>query len=430
MKVIKSRYHWSIPMRCVCSALTLVMGSSAIAQKHGPLKIGDSLPDITLRHVVNYAQDSLQTSRLKDTSLIIDFWSTYCGSCIEHMPMMKQLQHAHRDNLKILHVTDQTVKTVQRFYQKRKDIEKLGLPIIAQDSILKQLFPHQTVPHIVLIDKKGRVKAITSSENITERNIQGLINDSLPSLPIKKDILDTDYDYTLPFGLLKFKNNLLEYSVLSGKIEGLRSILGFSYPDSSTIRIGATNIPLLNLLFFAMRNTLKEGIAYYKNRIVFDTTTDNRVARLLAKSYCYELMINNKGSQAQALSVMKRDLETKLSITVNMVDREMDCYVLKKTDAVKEPKFENESAVPQSQIMDGVDSIRLTRLPIKRFLPYVYKYYPSLPLPLVHDDYCEDPISVVLPKTINDYAVLEKVLSSAGYHLTRGKRTIAVVEIK
>lgn len=316
-------------MRCVCSALTLVVSASAIAQNYSPLKIGDSLPDITLRHVVNYMQDSLRTSDLKDTSLVIDFWSTYCGSCIEHMPMMQQLQHVHRDKLKILHVTDQTVKIVQQFYQRRKDIEKLGLPIIAQDSILKQLFPHQTVPHIVLIDKKGRVKAITSSENITERNIQNLINGSLSYLPIKKDILDMDYDYTLPFALLKFKNNLLEYSVLSGKIEGLRSILGFSYPDSNTVRIGATNIPLLNLLFFAMRNILKEGIAYYKNRIVYDST-DSRVVELLTRSYCYELMINANDSQAQALSVMKRDLENKLSITVNIVNRERECYVVKK----------------------------------------------------------------------------------------------------
>lgn len=416
-------------MRCLCAALALAMGNSAMAQKHGPLKIGDSLPDITLRHIVNYTQDSLRTAGLKDTSIVIDFWSTYCGSCIEHMPMMQKLQHAHRDRLKILHVTDQAVKTVQVFYQKRKDIEKLGLPIVAQDSILKQLFPHQTVPHIVLIDKQGRVKAVTSSENITEQNIRDLINGSLSSLPIKKDILDKDYDYTHPFELLRFNNDFLEYSALSGKIEGLRSILGFSYPDSNTVRIGATNIPLLNLLFFAMRKTLKEGMAYYKNRIVFDST-DSRVAQLLTRTYCYELMISANDDQQHALSVMKRDLENKLSITVNRVDREMECYVLEKTNDDKIPKPENERCVPETQVMDGVDSIRLTCIPMQRFLPYVYKYCSPLPLPLAYDEYCQDPISVTLPKTINGYAALEKVLYTAGYRLRRGKRTISVLEIK
>lgn len=429
MKVIKSRYHLSKYMRCVCSALTLVVSASAIAQNYSPLKIGDSLPDITLRHVVNYMQDSLRTSDLKDTSLVIDFWSTYCGSCIEHMPMMQQLQHVHRDKLKILHVTDQTVKIVQQFYQRRKDIEKLGLPIIAQDSILKQLFPHQTVPHIVLIDKKGRVKAITSSENITERNIQNLINGSLSYLPIKKDILDMDYDYTLPFALLKFKNNLLEYSVLSGKIEGLRSILGFSYPDSNTVRIGATNIPLLNLLFFAMRNILKEGIAYYKNRIVYDST-DSRVVELLTRSYCYELMINANDSQAQALSVMKRDLENKLSITVNIVNRERECYVVKKNIGGNTSNAKKNESATKNQITDGIDSIELKNLKIKRFFSYVYKYYPSLQLPLIYEGNPDDSISILLPKTIDDSSVLEKILSIAGYSLAKEKRMIMVLDIQ
>ncbi len=63
-----------------------------------PLKIGDTIPELlwnTPLKVVNHpsAREQITLNDYRDKKLIIlDFWATWCGSCIKSFPKIAQLQ--------------------------------------------------------------------------------------------------------------------------------------------------------------------------------------------------------------------------------------------------------------------------------------------------------------------------------------------------
>src|SRR5688572_7574854 len=61
------------------------------------LQVGNKMPDIPLGVVINNKTGKTRFSEFKGKLLILDFWDTYCSSCIEGFPKMVQLQKEFGD---------------------------------------------------------------------------------------------------------------------------------------------------------------------------------------------------------------------------------------------------------------------------------------------------------------------------------------------
>ena len=68
------------------------------------LKIGDQVPDLYIAKIIKNQKNSAKISDFKDQLLILDFWDTYCSSCIEALPKMDSLQKEFGHQIKILPV--------------------------------------------------------------------------------------------------------------------------------------------------------------------------------------------------------------------------------------------------------------------------------------------------------------------------------------
>ena len=53
--------------------------SGAQSQPVKALKIGDTVPDITITSVYNYPASTIHLSDLKGKLVILDFWATWCS---------------------------------------------------------------------------------------------------------------------------------------------------------------------------------------------------------------------------------------------------------------------------------------------------------------------------------------------------------------
>lgn len=166
---------------------------------------------------------SLQT--YKGRVIILDFWATWCGSCLKHFPELNSLQERYKNNLKIVLVNsynsgDTKAKILRVLRMKNKElVSGLKLSCIVNDSVLANTFPHNFLPHLVWIGKDGVIRAITSAEEVTQKNIDMLLtSDSLITYG-KKDEPTDELLYTnenLP------QKKLQQYSILlKGKIDGL-----------------------------------------------------------------------------------------------------------------------------------------------------------------------------------------------------------------
>jgi thiol-disulfide isomerase/thioredoxin len=182
------------PIYCLMILLWPLVSTS---QNVKPLRIGDKVPDITLTNVYNYPSSAIRLSDLKGKLVILDFWATWCGSCIHGFPKMDSLQKKFSNNLLIILVnnngsTGNNEEEVIDFFRKMQLKTKgaFMLPSTTrQNPLLLQLFPHTFIPHYVWIGPGEKVIAITSSTEVTAENIEAVINRRRISLPVKADSL-------------------------------------------------------------------------------------------------------------------------------------------------------------------------------------------------------------------------------------------------
>src|SRR5665647_928053 len=149
-------------------------------QTETPLHIGDKLPPFTVAEIYNYNTGSLPLASLKGKAILLDFWATWCGSCIATFPEMEKLQKDFKGQLQIIMVNSyypDSSEKVKSFFEKRE--QRTGQPFTLtyalQDSALRQLFPYKQIPHDVWINAEGKVVAITSAAEVNEDNIKAFV---------------------------------------------------------------------------------------------------------------------------------------------------------------------------------------------------------------------------------------------------------------
>lgn len=125
---------------------------------------------------------------LENKVIILDFFDTFCGTCISSMPKLQELQNKLADKIQIFNITWQDRPTMDKFFNENDYLKehKVNLPVIYDDKELFSLFPHIGKPHVAIV-YKGKVKAITFHRSINEENLLALIQKGSIDLPLKDD---------------------------------------------------------------------------------------------------------------------------------------------------------------------------------------------------------------------------------------------------
>lgn len=147
------------------------------------LRTGDTLPASSIRYIES-------NIRHPSPLIILDFWATWCTACINGFGKLESLQQQF-PQLKVLLInaasTGDDEQKISAFIAKRFP-KGLPFPALIKDTIFKQFFPHELLPHYVWI-YKGAVSAITGSDELTPTNIEKLL-DSKP--PLVRQKIDQD----------------------------------------------------------------------------------------------------------------------------------------------------------------------------------------------------------------------------------------------
>jgi len=164
-----------------------------------PLKPGDTIPETVWQlsqQVTNETtgKEILKLHNYKGKAIILDFWATWCSSCINNFSKIDSLGKLFGNDLQFILVncikgTGDSGTKIKAFFVKYNTglSSPLSAPSIINDSVLKALFPHSFIPHYVWIGKDGNVKAITSSEALTYDNVQKFVNNQDLSLTNKSN---------------------------------------------------------------------------------------------------------------------------------------------------------------------------------------------------------------------------------------------------
>ena len=77
--------------------LLTIITNLAVAQ----VKNGEAVPDLNFKTILNAPVKTATLGNLKGKIVLIDFWATWCGSCLVAMPHLQQLQKKYPGKLQI-----------------------------------------------------------------------------------------------------------------------------------------------------------------------------------------------------------------------------------------------------------------------------------------------------------------------------------------
>src|ERR1700748_485042 len=79
--------------------------SKSKGQTYHEVNIGDRVPDITIHHFFDDDNKAVKIKDLYDHKLLIlDFWGTWCGACLDEMKNFPKLKEEFGERLNIVAV--------------------------------------------------------------------------------------------------------------------------------------------------------------------------------------------------------------------------------------------------------------------------------------------------------------------------------------
>ncbi len=398
--------------------------------------IGDDIASIELHNLMNFSSSNVRLEDFKGKAVILDFWATWCGSCIAAIPKVQKFQQQFQDDLQFFMVSNETKPKVRAFFHKMNQTQELVLPCaIDSGSVLTELFKIRFVPHYVWIDSSGKVCAFTGSDELTASNIKRLIAGKALSMDMKVDEQRREgFDMRQPLFL---DSNMVKeigisyHSILTPYIPGamVATYIPVKGPEGNR-RVSITNFSIAGLYRVAYGDGHPFHFFPY-NRMVLDLEDTLKYDPPNVKiwdsvkheyGFSYDLIIPNPDSTL-LFTTMRADLKRFFGLHARIEKRPMNCLIMT-SDKGKKLTAENDS----SKISSGQFQIMLQNQPFKKLASLIQQQVQSIGIAEVFDETgIEQNVDLTLNVNIRDIPSLSRKLSEYGIKLQSETRLVEVL---
>jgi thiol-disulfide isomerase/thioredoxin len=318
------------------------------------LKIGDKIPEELIANFLNLPGKSVKTHDLyKNGLLLIDFWATWCGPCIAEMGRLDSLKLKYRDSLSVVCIDYEPEKTVQNYFLHHKEIHVDHLLITTGDTLFVHRFPHQAIPHNIWIDSRGIIRAITSSDEITDEHLHEFLVNKEYNLRLKSDMI---FDIYKP---LHIEDSLIQYrSIFNTHLNGVNisgaTVSAPGYGKKQMNRFFVFNGGIIGLFWDAYADKTgggvpnpelyeihtKDSIRYFwpeENMSLFKRSKyKTRQNWVDSNTYFYDLRLPHPVKDSVFYSWVQNDLSRILNIRSWIEYKMVDCMVVKKHSVIED----------------------------------------------------------------------------------------------
>jgi thiol-disulfide isomerase/thioredoxin len=327
----------------LCLVALLSILNQVYSQEIKPLTVGDKMPDIVLKSLINYSKSSAKISDFKGKALILDFWFIACGSCREAMPHLDSLQKVFKSDLQLLLVTWEDKKKVENFFETDLNARKLKFVNVVNDTILRKYFPASGFPHQIWIDKNYRISAITDGSNTSVENIQNLVDTKTIDLPVKVDEMDKELATgTNPLMTYRYegtKNKILKYSYLSqARLEFRGGTSQRVDTVNKIVRVSFRNVDFLALYDRAYSTPFGSTGLHKSTRIIRRDSSSVKTQpdyKTFTNVFCYDLMYKDTVAFGTFGKFMIQDLDNYFGVNSHEEIKKLKCMIIREKGSGK-----------------------------------------------------------------------------------------------
>ncbi len=424
------------------SAILCLSISAAIAQENSR---GAEQPDtgnivpakLLFDNVYNYNSPTLRIGDLKGKLVLLDFWATWCGSCIQHFPFLQQLQETFAGRVQIILInskkTGDSEEKIKALIEKKKSTMagEFTLPTVMMDSIADRLFPHHLLPHYVWISPEGKILAVTGSEEVTATNIEKVLNDNQQNLAQKKDM-----DIGRPLFISNIDNDRnIYYSVyVKGLIAGLPTTGGI-YTEGNLFGKAFANYTVLDL-YRAAVNDIYPSLEVSAKKIIIEgvdsaqlvppASADDTSKLLWSKNnlQTYQLLIPETASDSFS-RWMLQDLNRVTGFYGKVEKRKIKCLALQYRRASK--KLNTSGSSPRSDLYND-SAPMLVNSPVSHLVGWLNDL-PFLQNLVIDETGTSQNIDIAFSKKPTNLRTLQQELLRYGLVLRNAHRKINMLVI-
>lgn len=393
-----------------------------------PISVGEQMPPVRFAQMLNYSRPFARLDQFKGKIVLLDFWGSWCGACLKKLDLLDSLQRRYADKLQILLISSDkggdTKEKLTKFFNNRRNArnERLVLPAVYNDSILRKYFPHDAVPHIGWLDKEQKCIAITNSTDLTTANVEMLINDRLPVFNCSELMNDFHFDRPLFIdGNGGNGDGIIFRSTLSRYIPGMTTASRYTLnKEGLTTHYTFINTPVIDFVksayvkFTRNDRVVLEVDENLRKMLLPDTDSASKL-----NAITYEL-ITEPVKHVTALAYIKRDIERYFGLSAKTELRPADCYVMT-ADSTLLLQFETKGEKQANHLFDKRGRYMRNR-PLKTlafYLNEVLDKYVVLKTNLTGN------YDIQLPDIpLNDIESLKSTLGKIGITLTTTKENV------
>lgn len=292
------------------------------AQIRRDLTVGDRLPDIELKYILNspHSIKSIKTSHFKRKAFLLYFWAPWCAPCLKTFPKLDSLQLRFKDRLQILSITKESRGFSSKVLTNvRNTIDDSPMTIVVEDSSFHRFFNPRVIPHCVWVDSEGIIRAVTGAEDVTEGNIRKLTMGEPLTLKTKTDSIQIEGNKPL-FASHQVKvsaDEMLYNSVLTKYVQGVgaaakRGDNWISCTGHSISRLYQIAFGKFQLAFLSKSRTVLRGFTSVEDSLMvgYFSPTSKKAwdEKKYQHIYNYELIVTDSFFQKQLFQLMQQEL--------------------------------------------------------------------------------------------------------------------------
>ncbi len=384
--------------------LILIICITSCKNENTIAELGKTVPNYKFSNILNSKQSQISLNDLKGKPVILEFWATWCGPCIPAMKKLDSLKNQFGDKIEIITISHENQQRLEQFIKN----SQTSLRVVS-DTTHKKNFKYKVIPHSIIIDKNGVVRAITSPKNINEEVIKNLIFDNKIDLEIKDDFYINPNLEVETINTIANNDYTIALKSYDQEKRGGFGLLIDSEGNINGVDMWNSTIPRLYQTLF--------GIASPSRMIFKDSLSEKDFPYKKEHQYNFMIQVSDKYQQKWR-EIGIEFLNENFDVNAKMGVDSLECYVLKNVDRTIKP---SKSESPEFMFMGTI--LKTKKIKMSKLAEYLENF---TPIPVLDKTDLNGEYDIDLEWKAEDPKTMHSELKKFGLELIRAEEKLPV----